>query len=109
MKFLKKVLQKLVPQPGSQGNLIYLYYQCNRCEGVFELLLRKSYDIQTVFDDHVDFTYLYQKELRDSKCFNEIKIRVGFDRNYKCIHKEIYGGKFLTREEYYRLKEQNNK
>lgn len=104
MKILKKILEKLVSQPGNQSNLIYLYYQCNRCKEVFELLLRKSYDIQTVYDDHADFTYLYNKELRDPKCFNEVKIRVGFDRNYNIIHKEIHGGKFLTREEFCSLK-----
>ncbi|MCK4260017.1 MAG: hypothetical protein KAX49_13640 [Halanaerobiales bacterium] len=99
-----KFLKSLIPEPGMNQNVIYLYYQCHKCKHVFSLILRKSYDIQTLYDEESEATFLYQKELRDSKCFNDIKLRVYFDKNYKVLSQEIKGGQFISEEEYLSLK-----
>ena len=96
-------LKNLLPQPGSGSNVFYIYYQCNKCKQAFPLLLRKSYDIQTVYEDVKDYTYLYHKELRDPKCFNDIHISIYFDQAYRVVKEEIKGGKLLTKEEYEKL------
>ncbi|AZR72775.1 hypothetical protein BBF96_04825 [Anoxybacter fermentans] len=105
IKFLKRLLTK----SNKNRNILYLYYQCHRCKHAFKLLLRKSYDIQTIYDDQLDYAYLYQKELRDPKCFNNIKFRVYFDRNYNIVKEEAKGGKLISEEEYKKLHQKENK
>lgn len=100
---LFKVLGNLFAKPVNQGNILHLYYQCNRCKHAFPLLLRKSYDVQMAYDDAADYAFVYQKELRDPKCFNDIKIEVYFDRGFNILKQEIKGGKLISREEYENL------
>ena len=100
-------LKKLFTGGSKDNNLKYLYYQCHRCKKGFKLLLRKSYDIQTLYDDHPEYAYLYQKELRDPECFNDIKFKVYFDSGYNIAEAEVKGGKLISREKYLELTSTN--
>ncbi len=100
-----KFFEKLFPKPDMSTNLIKVYYQCQRCKNVFELILRKSYDIQSTYGETPDYAFLYQKELRDPKCFNTIRVKIFFDQHYNILKHEIQGGKLITPEQYAELRE----
>ncbi len=80
-------------------NIIRIYLQDNKCGEKIEVLLRKSYDIQRVYEDSNAY-YKITKVVVCTKCYNKIKINITFDKNYNIITNKIENGKFITKEEY---------
>lgn len=80
-------------------NIIRIYLQDNKCGEKIEVLLRKSYDIQRVYEDSNAY-YKITKVVVCTKCYNKIKINITFDKNYNIITNKIKNGKFITKEEY---------
>ena len=80
-------------------NIIRIYLQDNKCGEKIEVLLRKSYDIQRVYEDDSAY-YKITKVVVCTKCYNKIKINITFDKNYKVITNYIENGKFITQDEY---------
>lgn len=100
-----KLLKKIFGTTAS-GNTIAVYLQDKKCGRKIKVLLRKSYDIQRIYEEDKDAAYMVNKVVVCDKCFNRIEINLKFDRRYKIISRDIKGGKFLQEEEYNKEKNQ---
>lgn len=81
-------------------NIVNIYLKDSKCGNKIKVLLRKSYDIQRVYDEGKEAAFMINKVIICDKCFNKITIDIKFDKKYNIISREIEGGKYITEEEY---------
>lgn len=86
---------------GNRGSKnVNLYVKDKKCGEKIRILLRKSYDIQRIYDDNDEASYGIKKVIICNNCYNKINIEVKFDKNYNKISEKIKNGIFITEEEY---------
>lgn len=95
INFLKNIFK-----PANHGNLINLYLKDNKCGEKIKLILRKSYDIQRIYEDSEEADYRLSKVVICNNCYNKINLKIDFDRRYNIINKEIDKGELITEEEF---------
>ncbi|MFW6410375.1 MAG: hypothetical protein ACOCZR_04960 [Halanaerobiales bacterium] len=87
--------------PGKSGtNLVKLYLQDKKCSQKIRVVLRKTYDIQRVYNPDEEAEFKIRKVIVCDNCYNKIKIYVEFDRKYNIIYKEIKNGEYISEMEY---------
>lgn len=83
------------------NNILEVYLQDNRCGNKIKVILRKSYDIQRIYEEkEADFEV--NKVVICDKCFNKIKINIQYDKKYNVISRKIEGGSFINKEDFYK-------
>lgn len=87
-------------KPNRQGNLIPIYLRDNKCGENIKVLVRKSYDIQKIYEDGEKADYRLKKVVICNNCYNKIIVTIDFDRAYNIINTTIDGGKVITEKEY---------
>ncbi|MFW6287157.1 MAG: hypothetical protein ACOC2J_00190 [bacterium] len=87
-------------QPVNQANLIHIYIQDKKCGEKIKILVRKSYDIQKIYEYGEEADYRLKKVVICNNCYNKINLTIDFDRRYNIINTEIDGGKIITENEY---------
>jgi len=95
LKFLKSFFQ-----PPKDRNLIPIYLSDKKCNEKIKVLVRKTYDIHSLYEEEGEAAYRLNKVVICNKCYNKINLSIDFDRNYNIIKKTIEGGNFITEEEY---------
>jgi len=93
--FLKNIFQ-----PSTQGNLIHIYIKDEKCGDKIKLLVRKSYDIQKIYEENEQADYRLKKVVICNKCYNKINVRIDFDRRYNIIDNQIDGGSIISEKEF---------
>lgn len=86
--------------PANRGNLMNFYLKDKKCGEKIRLLVRKSYDIQRIYEDSDQADYRLKKVVICNNCYNKIDVRIDFDKRYNIIDSEINGGEIITKEEY---------
>lgn len=99
MKKLLEFIKNLFSGKGGT-NLVNIHLKDNKCGQKIKVVLRKTYDIQKVYDPDEEAEYKIRKVIICDNCYNKIKIYIEFDRKYEIIHNEIENGEFITEEEY---------
>ena len=95
-------LKKLIGGGGtstSDPHGLFFYVQCDRCGATVRLHVHKMHDL-----NREDDSFVWRKTIVDSRCFKPIPTTVTFDGRYQITHQEIDGGRYITAEEYERLK-----
>jgi hypothetical protein len=83
------------------NNIINIFLKDNKCGHKIRVVLRKSYDIQRVYDDQdQEAAFMINKLIICDKCFNKINIDIKFDKRYNILSRKIDNGEFITEEEY---------
>lgn len=95
INFIKRFFQ--TPQ---DSNLISIYLRDKKCNEKIKVLVRKSYDIQPLYEEEEEAAYRLSKVVICNKCYNKIYLTMDFDRNFNLIKEEARGGEFITEEEY---------
>jgi hypothetical protein len=93
--FIKKIFT-----PVKQGNLINFYLKDEKCGEKIKLLVRKSYDIQRIYEDSEEADYRLNKVVICNSCYNKINVKIDFDKRYNIIDSQIDGGKIIAVDEY---------
>lgn len=102
MDFLRRLFGGAArPEP---DNALYLYVQCERCGEALRVRVDTRNELTPEYGDMEASGYVLRKEMMDSKCFRLMYATVHFDGRRREIERQIEGGKFITREEYERLK-----
>lgn len=85
-------------QPGvtDAGDAIIVEVQCERCQEVIAVRLRKSSDIQRNYGD-TGPEYYVRKTLVGRKCFNRIEVELEMDARYRPIATRVQGGKLYAK------------
>lgn len=86
--------------PAKQSNIIHIYLKDKKCNEKIKVLVRKSYDIQRIYEDNEEAEYRLKKVVICNKCYNKINVKIDFDRRYNIINNQIDGGELITEEEY---------
>lgn len=95
LNYLKKLFK-----PTKTGNIINIYLRDQKCGNKIKVLVRKSYDIQKVYNSNEEAAYKISKVIICDKCFNKITIESYFDRKYNVISRKIEGGTYIKADEY---------
>lgn len=95
LNFLKKLFR--APQ---NSNIISIYLRDKKCKEKIKVLVRKSYDIQPLYEEEETAAYRLNKVVICNKCYNKIHLTLDFDQNYNIIKKNVEGGEIITEEEY---------
>jgi hypothetical protein len=102
MNFLRRLFGGAArPEP---DNALYLYVQCERCGEVLRVRVDTRNELTPEYGDMEASAYVLRKEMMDSKCFRLMYATIHFDGRRRELSREIEGGKFISREEYERLK-----
>lgn len=106
MSFFRKLFSggnPALPKASSQedANALWLYVQCGKCGAPVAIRVDTRNDISV--DYETGGRYL-RKEIMDSTCFQLMYAEVRFDGNGQILDKTIERGKFLTQEEYDKVK-----
>lgn len=80
--------------------MIAIYLKDNKCNEKIKILVRKSYDIQRIYEEGEEVEFRLNKVVICNKCYNKIYVKLDFDRNYNIIKKEVNGGEIISEEEY---------
>lgn len=91
--FLKNIFQ-----PVKQNNLIHIYLKDNKCKEKMKLLVRKSYDIQRIYEENEEAEYRLKKVVICNNCYNKINLQIDFDKRYNIINSQIDGGEIISEE-----------
>ncbi len=112
MGFLKKLLggsdrpeSKSSPSASNadpQG--VYFYVQCDRCGAPVRLRADKQHDLLNEGNG-----YTWHKTIVDNRCFRPMPTVVTLNANYEMTAQEITGGRYITREEYEALLEEQRR
>lgn len=99
MGFLRRLLGSDRPQIKSATNEdpqgVYFYVQCDRCGAPVRLRADKQHDLLNE-GSH----YTWHKTIVDNRCFRQMPTVVTLNANYEMVAHEISGGRYITREEY---------
>ncbi len=87
-----------------ERDLLVFYVQCEECGEVFRGIVRKNSELFQTFGQS-KCEYEINKELIGANCHKKINVNFCLSGNLKVMEKNIHGGKFLTREEFFKLKE----
>ncbi len=91
---------KNIFQPSGQGNLINFYIKDEKCGDKIKLLVRKSYDIQKIYEENEQADYRLKKVVICNKCYNKINVKIDFDRRYNIIDSQLDGGSIISEKEF---------
>lgn len=91
---------KNIFQPTRQGNLIHIYIKDKKCGDKIKLLVRKSYDIQKIYEKNEQADYRLKKVVICNKCYNKINVRIDFDKRYNIIDSQLDGGSIISEKEF---------
>ncbi|MFW6377332.1 MAG: hypothetical protein ACOCZ5_01675 [bacterium] len=97
MGFLDKI--KDIFKPVNKSNLLEIYLRDNKCQEDIKLLVRKSYDIQRIYEEDDDAYYRLNKVVICNNCYSKINLTIDFDKRYKIINTDIQGGEMLSKED----------
>ncbi|MBP8949064.1 MAG: hypothetical protein KBG73_09490 [Candidatus Promineofilum sp.] len=103
MGFLKKLFggSDRPEQPTSKStnnadpNGVYFYVQCDRCGAPVRLRADKQHDLL-----NEDGGYTWHKTIVDNRCFRPMPTVVTLNADFEMVSHEITGGRYITREEY---------
>ncbi|MFW6014881.1 MAG: hypothetical protein ACOCRK_00425 [bacterium] len=95
MNFLKKIFL-----PIKKRNLIHFYLRDKKCGEKIKLVIRKSYDVNRLYNKKNKAKYEINKVVICNECYNKIEMKVLLDKNYNIVSKEINNGEFITENEY---------
>ncbi|MEJ6950586.1 hypothetical protein [Natronospora cellulosivora (SeqCode)] len=96
MGFLDKL--KNMFKPAKKNNLIEINLKDNKCKERIKLLVRKSYDIQRIYENDQNADYRLNKVVICNNCYSKIEVKIDFNKSYKIINKDIKGGKLISEE-----------
>lgn len=91
---------KNIFQPVRQGNIIHIYLKDEKCGEKIKLLVRKSYDIQKIYEDNEQADYRLKKVVICNKCYNKINVRIDYNKRYNIIDSQLDGGNIISEEEF---------
>jgi hypothetical protein len=103
MGIFKKLGNLFSGAPSQADRALYLYVQCDRCGEKLKARVDLWNEITPEFDGKSEeaISYHCRKVLiGENRCYNPIELRLRFDKNHKLVEKEIYGGKFIDKEEF---------
>ncbi len=95
LDFIKNIFQ-----PVRQGNIIHIYLKDEKCGEKIKLLVRKSYDIQKIYEDNEQADYRLKKVVICNKCYNKINVRIDFNKRYNILDSQLDGGNIISEEEF---------
>ncbi len=103
MGIFKKLGNVLSGPPSQKDRALYLYVQCDKCGE--KLIARVDLWNETTpeFDGKSEEAVSYHCRkvlIGENRCYNPIELKLSFDKNHKLVEKEIYGGKFIDKEEF---------
>ncbi|ONN28129.1 hypothetical protein XJ44_00225 [Thermosipho affectus] len=78
---------------------LVIYIKCDKCGEMFRSYLRKGYDFLIEYDNK-NIAYKIEKVYVGSKCPNKIEVKAQFTGAYKPVSFDIFGGKFISKEDY---------
>jgi len=90
-----------------ERDLLVFYVQCDECGEPFRGIVRKNSELFQTYGQKTG-DYEISKELIGAKCHKKIQVHFSLSGNLKVIEKSIEGGNFLTRDEFFKLKEDYN-
>jgi hypothetical protein len=96
MGFLDKI--KSIFTGNSQSKLIEIDIEHDSCGNQMQLLFRKGYDIQNVYEDNSDAAYEINKIVVCDKCYKKMKLQLEFDKKYNIIKKKVKNLDFANKE-----------
>jgi hypothetical protein len=103
MNIFKK-LGNIIPKPPSkEDRALYLYVQCNQCGEKLRARVDSWNELTPEYDGKSDepTSYFCRKVLiGENLCYQQIELRLTFDKNHKLVSQEIQGGKFIDQEAY---------
>ncbi|MFW6015743.1 MAG: hypothetical protein ACOCRK_04850 [bacterium] len=91
---------KNIFSPSNGNNIMKIFLKDAKCGNKIKLILRKSYDIQRIYEEDEEAYYRWKKVVICDNCFNKINVNIDFNRRYGVIDKKIDGGEFITEEEF---------
>lgn len=99
MGFLERLKSLFAPGPAAkEEDILYIYVRCGRCQEV----IRGRIDLRNELS-RSDGGFVWRKELMGTgknRCFQRIEVILEFDDQRKVTEQRIYGGRFITAEEY---------
>jgi len=93
-------LKNVFAGAGNDSKLIEVFIEDKKCGNQMKLILRKSYDIQKVYEEQREAAYEIKKVVICDNCYNKINLSMQFDKNYNIINQNIEDGKIISKEEY---------
>lgn len=100
-----KKLGKFLTPPADSERALYLYVQCNKCGEKLRARVDRWNELTAEYDEKNEkaVAYTCRKVLiGENKCFQQIELRLKFDKNHKLTDKEITGGKFIGEADFNR-------
>lgn len=98
MGFLDRVKSLFASASRDEPDVMFIYVRCDRCKDV----LRGRIDLRNELG-RSDGGFTWRKEMMGTgknRCFQRIEVILEFDDQRKVAEQRIYGGKFITAEEY---------
>jgi hypothetical protein len=101
MSFLSRIAALFSGAPKTNNRYFSVYVVSNRCRepvaGQVDLLNELS------LTDEKERPYFVRKVLHTSgrnRCFDQVEVQLWFDSNKRLMEKDIFGGRWLERDEY---------
>jgi hypothetical protein len=100
LKKFSKVLSS--PQPRTERAL-YLYVQCNKCGEKLRARVDMWNELTPEYEGSSENATSFQCRkvlIGVNRCYQPIELRLKFDKNHRLIDQQIFGGKFIEKEEF---------
>ncbi len=97
-------LRRLFAWPASQetDNALWLNVKCGRCGEAIRVRVDRRYDVASNLLDPGEggAAYTVHKDVVGDRCFQRIRVTLGFDRRMNIVERQVQGGQFQTEAEF---------
>jgi hypothetical protein len=100
VQWLKRLFTR---RPREAGNTaLWVYVRCRRCGEAIQIRADRRYDLASEWRHPGESgpAYTLHKDIVGDRCFQRIRIDMGFDSRFRIVEQQIEGGEFLTAEAY---------
>ena len=97
-------LRRLFTRPAGQDadNALWLHLRCDRCGEFIRLRVDRRYDVASNLLDPGEAgpAYTMHKDVVGDRCFQRIRVTLGFDRRMQIVERQIKGGQLQEKVEF---------
>ncbi len=100
MRWLKQLFTRRTRAEGNTA--LWLYVRCRRCGELIRVRIDRRYDLASEWREPGEPgpAYTMHKDIVGNRCFQRIRVTVGFDARLQMVERQIEGGELLTDEAY---------
>jgi len=83
----------------NKGDTIEVFVECDNCGEVIPVRLRKSSEIQQLYDDNTyGASYYVRKIVSGTGCFTKMELEIYFDKHYRPVKADVKAGKLASKD-----------